>query len=106
MKTQITITIRGNEWFDNTYGNSYHNSIVDIDGQRHQSGIEYGYGDQYIQTANELLISLNAIPDGFSIRRWKDLEILSKQHNIKIINLGIKNTLKRNLTENIYNTYY
>jgi hypothetical protein len=42
-------------WFQKTYGNTYHSVTVTADGKTEKSGIHYGYGDQYQQTAFDLL---------------------------------------------------
>jgi len=55
MKRFKMIIIDGRRWFQKTYGNTYHSVTVTVDGQTFSSGIHYGYGDQYRQTALELL---------------------------------------------------
>ena len=47
-----SITIIGRRWFERTNGNTYHTAEVIIDGEHaHTTGITYGYGNQYRQTA-------------------------------------------------------
>lgn len=51
-----SVEIRGRRWFQRTYGNTYHTAHVYVDG-KHVLSIprQYGYGDQYADTAmNEL----------------------------------------------------
>lgn len=50
-------TIIGRRWFERTNGNTYHSTEV-YDGNGKLIGREpyqYGYGDQYIQTAHDIL---------------------------------------------------
>lgn len=49
------IIIDGRRWFQKTYGNTYHTVTVTIDGVSTTSGQHYGYGDQYRQTAFDML---------------------------------------------------
>jgi hypothetical protein len=50
------ITISGRRWFDRINGNTYHSVDVYANGQHiGRNPYEYGYGDQYIQTAHEML---------------------------------------------------
>ena len=47
-----SITIFGRRWFSETEGNSYHTVVVLFDGKPvYESPITYGYGEQYIATA-------------------------------------------------------
>ena len=49
--------IIGRRWFQKTYGNTYHSVTVIQDGETvGRVDCAYGYGDQYIQTAHELLV--------------------------------------------------
>lgn len=46
------LTITGRRWFQRTYGNTYHTAQIRIDGKPiHSTPKEYGYDDQYIETA-------------------------------------------------------
>ena len=46
------ITIIGKRWFQRTYGNTYHTAEIIINGAHvHTTEREYGYDDQYIETA-------------------------------------------------------
>lgn len=56
MKRFKMIIIDGRRWFQKTYGNTYHSVSVTIDGAPALvSGQHYGYDDQYLQTAFEML---------------------------------------------------
>lgn len=60
MSTETTtrnISIHGRRWFQPTYGNTYHSVAVYVDGESiGRVNFAYGYGDQYMQTAMELLV--------------------------------------------------
>ena len=43
------------KWRDKVNGNTYHNVIVLLDGKVLRSGFKYGYGNQYKETAVEML---------------------------------------------------
>ena len=60
MKKFRLIIIDARRWFDRTYGNTYHSVTVTIKHARRADLVlrvdyEYGYGEQYLQTAHELL---------------------------------------------------
>jgi len=51
------LVIEGRRWFQSTWGNTYHTVSIQIDGKHvYTAPMEYGYGDQYIQTAERWLI--------------------------------------------------
>lgn len=55
------IHVKGNRWFQSSYGNTYHKAYISvlIDDVWHDIGetdIQYGYGDSYIVSAGEWLI--------------------------------------------------
>jgi len=65
----MIIHINGRRWFQKSYGNTYHTVTVNIDGEHvFSSGQEYGYGDQYQQTAWEWI---NANADKLGIEPLK-----------------------------------
>jgi hypothetical protein len=56
MKRFKYIIIDGRRWLQRTYGNTYHNVTVTVDGvSLPASGQHYGYGDHYRQTALDVL---------------------------------------------------
>lgn len=59
-KTEIrSMFIECREWFDKSGANTYHSISLWINGRQVASeGMTYGYGDQYLTTALELLIDL------------------------------------------------
>ena len=55
MNTIKSITLIGRRWFD-SFGNTYHTVEIIVDGVRLiKTALAYGYGDHYIQTAQEWL---------------------------------------------------
>ena len=59
-----SLTVIGKRWFQKSYGNTYHSVQVLIDGiPVYNSGIHYGYGDQYLQTAKIWLDFNGYLPD-------------------------------------------
>ena len=57
MKRIETLKIYGRRWFQKSYGNTYHTTTVIVNGEEMKSGITYGYGNHYLQTAADLLRS-------------------------------------------------
>lgn len=54
--TRPHITIYARRWFQKTYGNTYHSVVVYVNGDEvGRAAFEYGYGEQYLQTAHRLL---------------------------------------------------
>lgn len=55
-QSKMQLVINGNRWFNKVEGNTYHSVQVFIDGNLIATqGKTYGYGNQYQQTARELL---------------------------------------------------
>jgi len=58
-KKSAEYIIVGKMWFDKTYGNTYHNTTV-LNAKTGkvvaQSGMTYGYGEQWKQTGYDMLI--------------------------------------------------
>ena len=55
MKRIETLKIYGHRWFQKSYGNTYHTVTVIVNGEEMKSGITYGYGNHYLQTAADML---------------------------------------------------
>lgn len=55
MKKINTLKIEGRRWFQKSYGNTYHSVTVYVNDEVLRKDFEYGYGNQYLQTAIELL---------------------------------------------------
>jgi hypothetical protein len=59
-----SITVIGRRWFQRGPGNTYHTTHVLIDGVSvWKSGRTYGYGNHYMQTAQEWLEANGYLPD-------------------------------------------
>ena len=64
MKKINELEIFGRRWFQKTYGNTYHTVTVIVNGEELKSGIQYGYGSAYLQTAADLLrVNGYEVPD-------------------------------------------
>ena len=58
-----SLTILGRRWFQRGPGNTYHSATILIDGKpAGHTGIHYGYGEQYIETAFAQLEANGQIP--------------------------------------------
>ena len=56
MKTLEGLHIEGRRWFQRSYGNTYHTVRIYANGELlHATEQQYGYDDQYIQTALDWL---------------------------------------------------
>lgn len=56
LKDFTVVTISDRRWFQRSAGNTYHTVAVYVDGHLlGKSPKHYGYGDQYKQTAHEML---------------------------------------------------
>mgnify|MGYP000201173333 CR=1 FL=1 len=55
MKKIESMRIEAKRWFQRSYGNTYHTVTVFVNDEVLRSNITYGYGNQYLQTAAELL---------------------------------------------------
>lgn len=59
-----TLYVLGKRWFDKVNGNTYHSATIYINGEFYKKiDCRYGYDDQYLQSANELLIEDKIIKD-------------------------------------------
>jgi hypothetical protein len=66
------LIIDGKRWFQKTYGNTYHSVKVIVNGKSlGNSGIHYGYGNQYLQTACEMLVKENYFIDYDDFNNWR-----------------------------------
>jgi hypothetical protein len=61
------VHVQGRAWFDRINGNTYHSCRIDLGPIGVQESVflpmEYGYGDQWQQTARDWLIKYGLIPD-------------------------------------------
>jgi len=70
------ITVVGRKWFDRINGNTYHTATIYADDKVFNVPFQYGYGDQYVQSATELLEKEGLIdnllyPNGNKIPLWQ-----------------------------------
>jgi len=75
LKKMRSLNIIGRRWFERTNGNTYHTAQIIIDGKTvHKTGVRYGYGSQYNQSALEWLQENGyiGIPGPVSLWRWCD----------------------------------
>jgi hypothetical protein len=57
------IIIDAKRWFDRKYGNTYHSVSVNVDGKHiGRADFAYGYGEQYLQSAHEILMDAGIFP--------------------------------------------
>lgn len=67
LKKGSIVTISAKRWFDKTYGNTYHSCIVLVNGEQiGKCPFTYGYGDHYLQTAEDILWKVYKRPAGYS----------------------------------------
>lgn len=58
-----SIHVEGRRWFDSINGNTYHSARVLVDGVLEVAvPFQYGYGDQYVYSAQEELDKLGILP--------------------------------------------
>lgn len=55
MKKIETLVIRGRRWFQKLKLNTYHTVTIVVNGHILKSSIQYGYENQYLVTATDLL---------------------------------------------------
>lgn len=76
MKTTTLITVTGKRWFQKSYGNTYHSvnvNILDLETNEEKELYEpfsYGYGEQYKETATDLLKNNTDILKGCKESRY------------------------------------
>lgn len=57
------VSIVGRRWFRKGYGGTYHTAAIFVDGKGvFKTPMEYGYGDQYVETGTQWLEDNNYIP--------------------------------------------
>lgn len=98
-KPDSSICIHAREWFDKVNGNSYFSATIEVDGQPvHKLPFQYGYGDHYIDMANQWLADNDYIDNprhenGSRDALWRYCE----DHNIALYTQKAENCLKREL---------
>jgi hypothetical protein len=67
LKKGDDVLIIGRRWFDKVNGNTYHTAELQVNGNFvAKSGMQYGYGDNYVETGKELLLQNYKLPIGFN----------------------------------------
>jgi hypothetical protein len=97
-----SISIAARRWFQKSYGNTYHRVHVLIEFKDStqarkflDSGIHYGYGDQYQQTAVDLLRAEGVLVGDC----WFPLRLWCEQYGIEFYDLVADVNTKRELKE-------
>ena len=102
MTTETTvkaITVLGRRWFDKVNGNTYHTSQIMIDGKTvHITPYQYGYGNQYEQTAAMWLnengyVELEKYPHGSYESVWRYCEKHGIHYEASYVDLPKKKDL-------------
>ena len=97
--SMINIDIQAKEWFDKKYGNSYFSAAVNVDGVNVITiPFEYGYGDHYIDRANQELIKQGFIEgERHSNGVWPSLWRYCEENNIILNTSKQENCYKKEL---------
>jgi hypothetical protein len=67
LKKGDTVTVYGKRWFDRVNGNTYHTAEVEVNGTTlGKSPMTYGYDDQYLETAQGILLEQYDLPRGLT----------------------------------------
>ena len=93
-KRRIKFIGEGVKWFDKVNGNTYHSVVVTRcrDGARIHCPFEYGYGDQYKQTALDAMARAKWLPVKY---RGRDSVFLYERENDYPIAWSVSHGLKR-----------
>ena len=60
------LRIHGGRWFSRNAGNTYHVALITVDDEvTLKVGEQYGYGDQYLESAKQVLIA-----NGYDVPDW------------------------------------
>jgi hypothetical protein len=69
LKDGDNVLVIGRRWFDRVNGNTYHTAEVEVNGKFvGKSPMTYGYDEQYLQTAKEILLEHYDFPTGMTER--------------------------------------
>jgi hypothetical protein len=100
-----TIDIDAKEWFDKINGNSYFSGQIIIDyamktERRYDMPFQYGYGDHYVDVANQLLMEKKEIPHNrYDNGMHHPLWMYCKENKIILRNHKQQNCLKKELKQ-------
>ena len=93
-----SIVIVGRLWFDKANGNTYHTSEAIVDGESlFKTEMEYGYGEQYIETAFDKLEEMGLISREQHANGSKDPAWRWCEGNGVKLNTQVFDVLKRDL---------
>jgi len=100
MKYKHILEVNAKEWFDKANGNSYFSATIVIDDKQIADlRFQYGYGDSYLDAANDELDKMGVIDNprkGASNMR-ESLWRYCQDNNVKLISHKQENCLKRDL---------
>jgi hypothetical protein len=72
MKKIQTITLLGRKWRDNVYGNTYHKTVIMVNGETvGKTEFQYGYGEAYVQSGAQWLMDNEYIPKDAGLLLWQ-----------------------------------
>jgi hypothetical protein len=94
LKKGDNVFVIGRRWFDRVNGNTYHTAEVEVNGiYVGKSRMTYGYGDQYLETAKEILLEKYDFPKGMTDRSslWQ-----LREYGV-VLNKSVIDGLKRDL---------
>ena len=96
LKKGDVVFVVGRRWFDRVNGNTYHTSEVEVNGKYvGKSRMTYGYGDNYLETAKEILLEKYNFPKGM-----RDTSPLWQLREYGVtLNKTVSDGLKRDLAE-------
>ena len=78
-----TFHIEGRKWFNKAQGNTYHSVRIFSDGQRIVFlPYQYGYGEQWLQTAVDWLKAEKLIPEGAEYGTYYLRETLGSTYSV------------------------
>lgn len=88
------ITVFGKRWFDKRWGNTYFSVVVLVDGIfKGKQPYEYGYGDQYLQRALEILQGVGVYPKVEHEALWHLAELHGDKFNYFVADVASKKDL-------------
>lgn len=88
----IKYIVEAKRWFDRIYGNTYHSVVITRvkDGKViYRSGMVYGYGDHYRQTALEALVNKRLL----SKTNMYNHELIRKTIHFSVVDVDRKRDL-------------
>ena len=96
LKKGDNVFVVGRRWFDRANGNTYHTAEVEVNGEYvGKSRMTYGYGDNYLETAKEILLEKYNFPKGMTERSslWQ-----LREYGV-VLNKSVIDGLKRDLED-------